>query len=99
MAVPEPTAAPEPEGPAIDPDVPKPSEWPAEMNNLLNELELLQRAKGLIAGSSMTDSGADYQVGLDLLVGLEHGLKGEFASRLLREIRNRTPGWDPYADL
>jgi hypothetical protein len=85
----------------IDPDVPKPSEWPAEMKGLLDELETLQRAKVLMSGSSVTDSGADYQVGQDLMVNLEHALKGEFASRLIRTTRLRTKeitghDWDPY---
>jgi hypothetical protein len=85
----------------VDPDVPKPSEWSGEMKGLLDELELLQRARTLTSGSSMTDSGADYQVGQDLMVYLEHAIKGEFASRLIRETRLRTKeitghDWDPY---
>jgi hypothetical protein len=99
MAVTEPEPA-----PAEDPDVPLPGEWPGEMKEILDELELLQRAKLLVSGSSVTDSGHDYQIGQDLLVSLEHGLKKEFSARLVRVTRERTRestghDWDPYATI
>jgi hypothetical protein len=52
----------------------------------------------------MTDSGLGYQIGQDLMVGLEHGLKREFSDRLVRETRTRTmdstgQDWDPYSAI
>jgi hypothetical protein len=94
MAVTEPADAPEPE-PLIDPDVPLPSQWTSDMKKILDELERLQRAKGLFTGSSVLEAGDDYQVAEYLLNALEHGLRAEFATELVRVTREASPGWDP----
>jgi hypothetical protein len=98
MAVTEPAPGPvEEPAPVIDPDVPLPSEWTNGMKTTLDELEKLQRAKGLYTGSSVLEAGDDYQTAEYLLNALETALKAQFASDLVKMTKHNTPGWDPHA--
>jgi hypothetical protein len=97
MAVTEPEPVPEEPAPVIDPDVPLPSQWTQAMKKAMDELELLQRAKGLYTGSSVLEAGDDYQTAEYLLNALETALRAEFATALVSMTKHSSPGWDPHS--
>lgn len=93
-APPEPSAEPEP----VQPDVPEPKDWPQPLRDILDELERVQRARALFAGSTLGESGRDYPVAQLLLELLDNGLKEEFAAKLVKQTMDRSAGWEPHPE-
>jgi hypothetical protein len=95
MTVTEPDAGPAEEPELVQPDVPEPKEWLGKMDDLLEGLDRVGRARTLMAGSTKEESGPDYPIAQELLIALEAAMKGSVATLLVNQTKDRSPGWEP----